>query len=289
MAIEVNKNTLRYRRLKALKRACIYVTVILISLFFAFPMVYMLVGSLQSTSYDVFSWPPKLPSLSNLKNYAVAFETLKFWKSLENTMIILITTMFLQIGASVTVAYGFARFKNRFTEPIFTILLATMMLPWIVTMVPSYIMFKSMGWIGTRLPLILPAMGGSAYNIFMLRNFIRGIPKSLDESAEIDGCTKAGILIKILIPNMKPILATLVVFAFTSSWSDFVAPSIYLLNRDLYTLSLSLNANFTSYYGAMEWHEVMAGCTIFTLPMVIVLFFAQGAFMRGIVTSGVKE
>ena len=193
----------------------------------------------------------------------------------------------LQITVSVTVAYGFARFENRYSETFFMILMSTMMLPWIVTMVPSFVLFKFYGWIGTKLPLIAPALGGSAYNIFMLRNFMRGIPKSLDEAAELDGCGKLGILMKILLPNMTPILVTMLVFTVTGKWSDYVAPSIYLLNREDYTLTLALAALKTS-SDVYQWNEVMASCVLITLPMLGLLFSAQNVFMKGIVTTSVK-
>ena len=193
----------------------------------------------------------------------------------------------IQITCSVVVAYGFARFENKYSEGIFMVLMATMMLPWIVTMVPSFVLFKFYGWIGTKLPLIAPALGGSAYNIFMLRNFMRGIPRSLDEAAILDGCSTMGILTRILLPNMKPIIMTMIVFTITGKWSDYVAPSIYLLNSKDYTLTLALAALRTS-SEVYQWNEVMAACVIITLPMLGLLFSAQNVFMRGIVTSSVK-
>lgn len=273
---------------KIIRSVVLHAVAVFLALTFFFPFVYMVLCSLQPASHIIFAWPvqwiPKPPTFSN---YATAWQTMHFARSLWNTVLIMVTANALQISSSVLVAYGFARFKNRFTEPLFIVLLATMMLPWIVTMVPSFVMFKYFGWIGTKLPLIIPAIGGSAYNIFMLRNFMRGIPLSLDEAAELDGAGRLRTLVQILLPNMKPILATLLVFAITGSWSDYVGPSIFLLNREDYTLSLALST-FKSLSGSMEWHHVMAGCVLVTLPMLVVLFSAQNVFMQGIVTSSVK-
>lgn len=264
-----------------------FVAILIVSVFF-FPFIYMFLCSLQPTSEAIFATPISIfPKTVHFENYLTAFVNLNFMNSLINTLVIMVCSGILQITVSVLVAYGFARFENRYSETFFMILMSTMMLPWIVTMVPSFVLFKFYGWIGTKLPLIAPSLGGSAYNIFMLRNFMRGIPKSLDEAAELDGCSKLGILIKILLPNMTPILVTMIVFTVTGKWSDYVAPSIYLLNRAEYTLTLALAA-LKSSSDVYQWNEVMASCVLITLPMLGLLFSAQNVFMKGIVTSSVK-
>ncbi|MDY6024540.1 MAG: carbohydrate ABC transporter permease [Candidatus Borkfalkiaceae bacterium] len=273
---------------KVLKTALTYAVAVMITLIFFFPFIYMFLCSLQPTSEAIFQTPISIfPKSVNWVNYKTAFINLNFINSFFNTLTIMVCSGVIQITCSVVVAYGFARFENKYSEGIFMVLMATMMLPWIVTMVPSFVLFKFYGWIGTKLPLIAPALGGSAYNIFMLRNFMRGIPRSLDEAAILDGCSTMGILTRILLPNMKPIIMTMIVFTITGKWSDYVAPSIYLLNSKDYTLTLALAALRTS-SEVYQWNEVMAACVMITLPMLGLLFSAQNVFMRGIVTSSVK-
>ncbi len=270
-------------------RAICFLIALIVAVVFCLPFVYMLLCSFQPASADIFQWPPRLiPETFRFQNYADAFETMHFLRAFGNTVLLVVSVMTLNIVGSVLVAYGFARFEARLKSKLFGLLLSTMMLPWVITMIPSFAIYRYIGWIGTRLPLIVPAIGGSAFNIFMLRQFMLGIPRDLDEAATIDGCSSFGVLWRILLPNMLPVLATLVVFQFTSVWSDYVGPSIYLLDSDLHTLSLSLY-NFQDSSGVMEWNKVMAGCVMFSLPMVLVLFLAQNAFVRGIVSSGLKD
>ncbi len=274
---------------KGAAKALLFLLALAIAVLFCLPFVYMLLCSFQPTSEAIFVWPPHvIPEVFRFENYKDAFTIMDFPVAFGNTMFLVVTVMGLSITGSVLVAYGFSRFDAKLKNALFGLLLSTMMLPWVITMIPSFAIYKYIGWIGTRCPLIIPAIGGSAFNIFMLRQFIMGIPKDLDEAARIDGCSSIGILIKILVPNMTPVLATLIVFSFTNVWNDYVGPSIYLLDSDLYTLSLSMY-NFQDQSGVMQWNLVMAGCVMFAFPMIIVLFLAQNAFVRGIVTSGVKD
>lgn len=266
-----------------------FIVALTIAVLFCLPFIYMLLCSLQVESADIFKWPPKLiPETPRFENYVDAFNAMKFMRAFGNTVLLVVSVMGLTLIGSVLVAYGFARFEAKGKNLCFTILLSTMMLPWVITMIPSFAIYKYIGWIGTRLPLIIPAIGGSAFNVFLLRQFMMGIPKNLDEAATLDGCTSLGILFRILLPNMKPALATLIVFSFNNVWGDYVGPSIYLLDPELQTLSLSLY-NFQDANGVMPWNKVMAGCVMFSIPMIVVLFSAQNAFVRGIVSSGIKE
>lgn len=261
---------------------------IIISMIIAIPFFWMLIASFHASSFDLFTSPPKWPSPFTPGNYIEAIDTINMFRLIFNTLIIVFWNMVLSILASILVAYGFARFKVKENQTIFFILLATMMLPWVVTLVPSYIIYTRLGFLGTRLPLILPAIGGNAFFIFLLRQYMLGIPKSLDEAAEIDGCSKLGILFRIILPQCKPILATLIVFSFVGSWSDYVGPRIYLAsNPALQTLSVGLRY-FQSTTSVMPWHLLMAACVIFTIPMVVTMFVSQRAFTEGIITTGQK-
>ncbi|MDY2889583.1 MAG: carbohydrate ABC transporter permease [Candidatus Caccosoma sp.] len=267
----------------------LFIVALLISIFFALPFIYMILMSLMKSSNDIFTYPPKLYSgVLKFSNYSEAFKEINMGRLLTNTLIMVVSSMGIGITSSILVAYGFSRFKNKYSNIFFVILLSTMMIPWVVTMIPAYAEFEFLGWIGTRLPLIIPWIGGSAFNVFMLKQFMDDVPKDLDEAAKIDGANSFTILIKVLLPQITPCLATLLVYAFINSWSDYVGPSIYLQsNPDLYTLSLGMQRFFSS-TGSANWTHVMAASVIFSLPMVLVLTCAQKAFVRGVVSSGIK-
>ena len=285
----------KYRSMKKTEKIvniCLTVFMAIMSLILIIPFLWMLVSSFQPTSTSIFQNPPKFPEVWRFANYLEIFEVWDFWGMLGNTLFVVFASMILSITASVLVAYGFARFRARGKKVMFMFMLSTMMLPWIVTLMPSYILFQQIGWTGTFLPLIIPAIGGGAFNIFLVRQYLMGIPKSLDEAAIMDGCNRFQVLTKVLLPQCGPILATLVVFSFNGAWSDYVGPSIYLMGvESKYTLSVGLTIlkNQTAGYGVIPWHLIMAGCVVFALPMIVILFVAQDAFVRGVVTTGIKE
>lgn len=267
------------------------VIAILIGLILAMPFLWMIFCSFQATSSDVYAYPPKFPNFFNYSNFSYYLKETNFLTQLGNTLLLVFSNMIIGTSASVLVAYGFARFNAIGKKVCFTILLATMMLPWVVTMVPAYMLFAKLEMIGGEfpfLPLILPSIGGSAYNIFLLRQFFMGLPKELDEAAKIDGCNSFQILTRILLPNCTPILATIVIFSFIGTWSDYVGPSIYLREESAYTLALGLQFLKTSNYMAPPWHHLLAGAVIYALPMVIVYLTCQKAFVRGAVGSAIK-
>lgn len=272
---------------KLLANVCQYTACILVALIFLFPFIYMIMNSFAADDTEILSMTPSLfPKHWVLSNFEVAFKRMNFLRSLLNTLIIMIPVIILNMFGSLLAAYGFARYKGKGKNFWFAILISSMMLPWVVTMVPSFIIFKKIGWVGTMLPLIVPAFGGSAYNIFMMRQFIMTIPKDLDEAARLDGCSEIGILFRIILPNMKPIIVTLLIFLVTSMWSDYIGPSIYLLRDDQYTLSLALlqlNSGYTA-----EWRYTLAGSTLFTLPIVVLLFSLQKYFIGNSMDSAVK-
>lgn len=259
-----------------------------IAIFFALPFLYMILMSLMESSASIFEYPPKFFTGAHWENFFNAWKTINMGKLVGNTLIMVVSRMAIGITASILVAYGFSRFKNLYSNFFFTILLSTMMIPWVVTMIPSYALYERLGWIGTRLPLIIPWIGGSSFNIFMLKQFMDDIPMSLDEAAKIDGANSFSILWRILLPQIKPCLATLLVYSFIDAWCDYVGPSIYLQsNPDLYTLSLGMQQFFSS-TGSADWTLVMAASVLFSIPMVLVLTLAQKAFVKGVVSTGIK-
>lgn len=275
-----------------IKNVVLLIIGLAIGLTLSIPFFWMLWCSFQKTTNDIYLVPPKVPNFTYFTNFSNFVTQTPFLLQLRNTLIITITSMALNVSASILVAYGFARFQARGRKALFGVLLSTMMLPWVVTMVPAYIIFAQLGMIGTEgfpwLPLVLPSIGGSAYNIFLLKQFIEGIPKELDEAAKIDGCGSFRTLLRILLPNCLPIIATVVIFAFIGTWGDYVGPSIYILDTDNYTLALGLQLLKSQTMGGIDWPLIMAGCVIYAIPIVIVFATCQKAYVRGAIGSAIK-
>lgn len=210
-----------------------------------------------------------------------------FNRYLMNTVIITVVSIIGVIFSSTLVAYGFARFRFPGRNVLFLIMISTMMIPVQVTMIPTFILFKYVGWIDTFLPLIVPTFfGGGAFNIFLMRQFFMTIPFELDEAAKIDGCNYIQTFYIILMPLVKPALVTVSIFGFVYNWNDFLNPLIYLNSSSNYTLALGLQT-FTTMYGT-DYNLMMAASTIVLLPILIVFFFGQRYFIEGVATSGLK-
>ena len=267
----------------------LFIIALLSAIFFALPFIYMILMSLMKSSNAIFQMPPTVYSGTlKFKNYVDAWNEINMGKLILNTIIMVVCSMSIGISASILVAYGFSRFRNKYSNVFFVILLSTMMIPWVVTMIPAYAEFDMLNWTGTRLPLIIPWIGGSAFNVFMLRQFMDDIPHELDEAAIMDGANTFTILIKVILPQMGPCIATLTVYSFINAWSDYVGPSIYFqANPDIYTLSLGMQQFFSSNDTA-DWTHVMAASVIFSIPMVLVISLAQKAIVRGVVSTGIK-
>ncbi len=210
-----------------------------------------------------------------------------FTRYLMNTLIITITGIIGVLLSSTFVAYGFARFKFPYRDQLFLLMISTMMIPAQVTMIPTFFLFKSLGWIDTFAPLIVPTFfGGGAFNIFLMRQFLMTVPTELDEAAKIDGCNYLQIFWIILVPLVKPAMATTAIFGFVYNWNDFMNPLIYLNSTSNYTLALGLQT-FTTMYGT-NYDLMMAASTIVLLPILMIFFFGQRFFIEGVATSGLK-
>jgi len=254
----------------------------------ALPFLWMFVCSMYGTSEEIFQTPLRLPDGFHFKNYVTIARSMELWNLLKNTLEILLFNVIVGTLSSVIIAYGFARYRAKGKSVFFSIMLSTVMLPWVVTMVPAYMLWSKVGLIGTKWPLMLPAIGGGAFNVFMLMQFFRGIPKELDEAATIDGCSKFMILFRIILPNCVPIIVTILVFSFNGQWADYLGPSLYLKDTSQYTVALGLLLAKNSMYTAPRWNEIMAGCVIFTLPCIVIYAVSQKAFVSGIVMTGIK-
>jgi ABC-type sugar transport system, permease component len=255
-------------------------------LFFALPFYWLLTTALK-TDDQIFRIPPVwIPSPAVWENFPRALTYVPFGRYTWNTLQICVLSVVGTVLSCALVAYSLAKVPWRGRNWVFYSLLATMILPGQVTMIPTFTIFKALGWIGTSLPLWVPSFFGSAFNIFLLRQFFLTIPAELSDAARIDGCSDATIFWRIVMPLSKPALATVGLFTFIGSWNDFLGPLLYLNDERAYTLSMGLQ-RFVSQHGA-EWSLLMAASTVMTVPIIILFFFAQRTFIQGISTTGMK-
>lgn len=270
-----------------MNRLISYIILIPTSLVAMVPFLWMVISAFKSED-ELFTIPPKiLPSALHFENFSYVFKMDMMGNWIFNTVFVCVSTITLMAISSVIVAYGFARFDVKPSNFFFMLLLATMMLPWAITMIPAFVMFSKVGWVGTWLPLIIPSIGGSPVYIFMIRQYIMTIPRELDEAAMIDGASSFKILWNIIVPNCKPIMMTMIIFAFSGAWGDFLGPFIYLSDPMTFTLSLGINTMRTV-TGYIPWHYMMAASAMFAIPVVFIYFFGMKFFTKGLVMSGLK-
>ena len=267
-------------------RALVYVLLINGAAVYSIPFFWMVTTSLK-TMGEVLRFPPKwIPIPPHFENYVAAWEYLPFGRFILNTGVI---TLFSTIGYVLSCslsAFGFSRLRFRGRDFFFTILLATMMLPAQVTLIPQFILFQKLGWLNTLKPLIVPAYFGSAFYIFLLRQFFLTLPVELDESARIDGASTFTIFWHIILPLGKPALSTVAIFSFIYNWNDFFRPLIYLTSPEKMTLAVGLQL-FRGRFSS-DFNNLMAGSTIAILPVFVVFFFTQRTFVQGIALTGIK-
>jgi multiple sugar transport system permease protein len=221
------------------------------------------------------------------RNFITVTKTIPFFLYLRNTLIVCLLGVLGVLISNSLVAYGFSKIKWRGRDTFFYISLATMMIPFPVTMIPLFTVFKKLSMTGTLMPLWVPAFFGSAFNIFLLRQFFKSIPNDLVEAGRIDGCGEFQIFFKLMLPLSRPILTVIGLFHFMYAWNDFMGPLIYLTDQNTFTLSLGLQS-FQSQTGGTEWHLLMAASTMVILPIIVIFFFAQKTFIESITLSGTK-
>ncbi|GAB2536869.1 carbohydrate ABC transporter permease [Gracilibacillus alcaliphilus] len=271
---------------KLIQRLLVYLLLILFALAFIIPFIWLLSGSVKSSS-ELFADPPVwIPEVFQWSNYYEAFTSFPFWLYFKNTMLIVVCTCIGAVLSNAMIAYGFSRIDWKYRDAVFVIVLATLMLPFQVIMVPLFLLFKDIGWTGTFLPLIVPHFFGNPFFIFLLRQFFIGIPKELAESARIDGANEFIIFLKVILPLSKPILATVIIFQFIEAWRDFLGPLIFLSDNRLYTLSLGVQQIMSE--NDPRWALLMAIGVAMTLPIIIIFFFLQRYFIEGITFTGSK-
>jgi multiple sugar transport system permease protein len=262
---------------------------------FILPFVWMLSTSLKTLDKTMVNPPEFWPNPIVPGNYATVLsnDKLDFPALARNTLIVAVLTVLGTTISSAIVAYGFAKIRFKGRGFLFAVMLATMMIPFPVIMVSLFSIFRWMGdhtplqFLGTLRPLWLPAWFGSAFNIFLLRQFFMTIPDELSEAAIVDGCSEWGVFRHVIVPLAKPALIVVALFTFMGSWNDFLGPLVYIQHPSQYTLALGLQT-FQSQHGGTQWNLLMAASLLVIMPIIVLFFLAQKTFIEGIATTGMK-
>ena len=278
---------------RKIKKSTIVIDIILVisTCLVLLPIVTMVMTSLK-TFEDVQMNPASLiPKEFTLKNYVTVFTEFPFTQYLINTLFITITSTIGITLTSALVAYAFSRFDFKYKGIIFAVMLSTIMIPGQILQIPLYEMYRGMGWINTYKPMIIPAfLGGGITNVFLIRQFFNSLPKSIFESAQIDGAGEFRILATISVPLSKAIIFTVAIFSFTASWNDFYSPLLYINDDKKYTLAYGLYIFFDKFkVGSYKaWNIICAANLVVIVPIIVLYFFAQRYFVEGITLGGVK-
>jgi multiple sugar transport system permease protein len=273
---------------KGFIRVLTYIVLCLAAFLFILPFIWMISGAFKQPSQIVTFPPTFIPYPFTLQNFTVVWQSIPLLRYFWNSLFIAVVSTFGTVACSSLVAFGFARIRAKGKNIWFIILLSTMMVPYYVTIIPTFSLYQHLGWLNTYLPLTVPSfLGvGGAFYIFLLRQFFLSIPRDLDEAATIDGAGYLSIFWHIALPLSKPALVTVALFQFVASWNDFFAPLIYLSNSNMYTLPVAVSF-FQGLYGA-EPGPLMAMACVTVLPIIILFLFAQRVFVQGIATTGIK-
>lgn len=275
--------------------ALIHLVLIVLAVAFLAPLAWMIITALKTPKEAMTNPPVWIPSEIHWENFKDAFTYnsdklgyIPFAVYGLNTLIICTLVVAGSVISNALVGYSFARLNWPGRDIAFSIVIATMMVPFPVLMVPIFGMFKDLGWVGTFKPLWVPAWFGSAFSIYLLRQFFKTIPFELSEAAKIDGCSEWGIFSRIILPLCKPALAVVALFSFIGTWNDFIGPLIYLLDQKTFTLALGLQS-YQSQAGGTDWNLLMAASSIVVAPVIVLFFFTQRLFIQGIAVSGLKS
>ena len=279
----------RPRPRRLMRRGLRHVVMIVASIAMVYPLLWMVVSSLRPNE-EIFRNPSLFPLSFDLSNYARGWESLAqpFSHYLINSTLLVLGCVIGNLVACSLTAYAFARLKFWGRNIAFAIMLVTLMLPIHVVIVPQYIMFSQTGWVNTMLPLILPKfLATDAFFIFLMVQFIRGIPRELDEAARIDGCGHFRIFFQVILPLMLPALATTTIFTFMWMWNDFFGSLIYLTTPDNFTVPLALKS-FLDTQGSSDWGAMFAMSVVSLIPLFLVFLFGQRFLVKGFATTGIK-
>lgn len=276
------------------QRVLVHLALIALAIPALLPLLWMVTTSLKPDS-EIYATDTTATGLGlrdlfprdwRWSNYPEAMATVPLLTYLRNTLFLCAVTIFGAVASSAVVAYGFARIRFWGRDALFLIMLATMALPGQVTMIPVFSLFRSLGWYNTYLPLTVPAFFASPFLVFLLVQFFRTLPEELAEAARVDGAGEWRIFAQLMLPLSKPALAVCALFVFLGTWNEFFGPLLYINDPERYTLAYGLQQFLSSYGG--NWSLLMAASTLFTVPILILFFFAQRTFIQGIATTGGK-
>lgn len=249
------------------------------------PLFWMISTSLKETGKEWVLPPQWIPDPFAFENYPIALTALPFHLFFRNTIAITVLATVGTVWTSTMAGFAFGRLRFPLRDQLFVLVLATMMLPHVVTLIPTFLLFKALGWLNTYLPLIVPYwLGSSAFSIFLSRQFFMGIPYELDEAARVDGASNYRIYAAIMLPLSAPLLAALAIFSVLHHWNDFMGPLIFLNHMEMRTLALGLRSFQGSF--AANFNLLMAAATVTVIPVIVLFFSAQRFFMRGVVMTG---
>ena len=273
------------RAARYLRTTAVYLLLTVWGFVLLVPLLYMFSTSLKQPGTELALPPKWIPDPLFWRNIPETFSMRPFGTYLRNSLtVVVLATSGALLTASMA-GYAFARLRFPGRGVLFGATLMTMMLPFIVTMIPTFVIFKTLGWVNTLYPLFLPAwFGGGAFNIFLFRQFFMTMPYELDEAARIDGASFFRIYARVLVPLAQPVFATVAIFSFMGHWNEFLGPLIYLNSRNLFTLALGLQT-FRGEFD-VHWANIMVASSLMTLPCLLIFFFFQRYFLRGVVMSG---
>ena len=271
---------------KAVGNVLAYAIMTALALVFMIPLLWMLSTSLKER-WEIFAWPPTwIPNTFHWENYQEAFEKYPLARFMGNSAFLVVMNIIGELVSVPIIAYGFARLRFPYRRPLFVLMLSTMMVPGHIKLIPLYNVFSRLDMIDTYWPLILPSFFGNPFFIFLMVQYMRTIPRDLDEAARIDGAGTWGILYRIILPLCRPPLTVVIVFTFLWTWNDFLQPLIYLNDFNKYPISIGL-AFFRGRY-SVEWNLFMAATLVSIIPILVIYFFAQRHLIGGISSIGIK-
>lgn len=260
---------------------------LLVTIIMLLPIFYMISTSLKS-NIEIRRVPPTIiPEKFHFENFKIIFSKIAFGKYYFNSIFVTLCVLVGTLFSSSFVSFGFARYKAKEKNFLFMILLSTLMLPYPALIIPQYLLFRNVGWIDSFLPMIVPSFFGSAYMIFLLKQFFSSLPDDLFDAAKIDGCSEFRTWWNIALPLCKPAMATVSIFTFLWTWNDFITPIIYLNSDDKFTLPIGMSGMISA-FRLIPWNLIMVGSIYALLPIFFLFFFVQKYFVEGIVLTGLK-
>ncbi|HGF7986418.1 TPA: carbohydrate ABC transporter permease [Enterococcus faecium] len=266
------------------KKILSYVLMTVIGIILIIPLLWMVFTSLKPME-EIVRYPPTFfPEKIVWENYLDTIAAFPFWRYARNTLFITVLVVIGNVLSNSFIAYGFAKLDFPGKKLMFALVLSTMMIPGFVTMIPQYVLFSKIGWVGTYLPLSVPSFFGNAFNIFLMRQFYLSINNELIEAAEIDGANHLYIWSHLMLPLTKPALITIAINSFNAAWNDFLGPLLYIQDQEKYTLQIGLQVFQNQ--ATTQWNYLMAGATLVLIPTILLFFFAQRYFIEGMDLTG---